>query len=76
MVKVLLTALHWETIMGAYPWEKLILPPQRSMASCTFCLRVGTHEIYSVNIYTSIVIAIVLVLFMEPFLGKTDSQTF
>lgn len=35
-VKVLLTTLHWTTNMGAYPWEKLILLPQHSMASCPF----------------------------------------
>lgn len=36
MVKVLLTALHSTTNMGAYSWEKLILPPQHLMATYTF----------------------------------------
>lgn len=58
---------------GSHPWEDSFSFSQQSLIGCISFPGVGCHTIlFCVN--RSIDIAIVPVLFMQPFLGETSSQ--
>lgn len=61
------------TNKGAHLWERLIVLPFNRKVS-RFYIRIGLHENLSPSILAYLNIAAVPVLFIQPFIGDTDSQ--